>query len=125
MQQIPDTQGLLTAVAEWLDALSARSLTGADRYEARVAVNVLRIVERELVAGPGGHDADRAAFTALLRAAGRTASDRTDPASALAHSITTGEIDPRSPGLLDVLHAWTARKVAVNNPAYLLPDDRA
>ena len=50
---VPDLAGLVEAVREFLEGDVAAATTGRVHFHARVATNVLRIVERELaVANP-------------------------------------------------------------------------
>ncbi|SMD26382.1 DUF6285 domain-containing protein [Kibdelosporangium aridum] len=123
MQHVPDAAGLVQAVAEWLDGLGRTSLSGTDRFHALVAANALRIVERELQAGPNWHARDRAAFAGFLTT-GTTAADDAELATSLARRISAGDLDDRVPELLAALHGYTVRRVSVDNPKYLLPEDR-
>ena len=58
----PTAAELVAAVAGFLESDVRGRLEGADAYKLRVAVNALRIVERELSAGPA-----LAALAALIR----------------------------------------------------------
>lgn len=119
MQHLPEAPDLVDAVAEWLEGALPSTLSGADRFNARVAVNALRIVERELRAGPTHHDRDRHAFAALVGPA-----PDGELVEALAHQVRAGELDDRVPELLAVLHAYTVRRLQVDNPRYLAAADR-
>ncbi|MEV4320342.1 DUF6285 domain-containing protein [Actinocrispum sp. NPDC049592] len=123
MQHLPGAAGLVQAVAEWLDGLGRDSLSGADRFHARVAVNALRIVERELHAGPDWHAHDRTVFAGFLTP-GTTTADDAGLATSLARRISAGDLDDRVPDLLTALHGYAVRRVSVDNPKYLLPEDR-
>ena len=65
MQNLPSARELLTAVREFLNNVAMPELSGRARFHARVAANVLGIVERELELGtaflsPGLSPANRA-----------------------------------------------------------------
>ncbi|WP_436778247.1 DUF6285 domain-containing protein [Yinghuangia sp. YIM S09857] len=143
MQYSPTAVQLVDAVAEWLEAVGGTALDGADRYHARVAVRVLRMVERELAAGIRHHAPDREAIHALVGgAAGPDADDAERATAATADDIDTSTDDaplmreaaaairarvlaPDAPGLLPALRACAVRRLEVVNPGYLLPEDRA
>jgi len=53
---VPSASELLDAVREFLEAELLPVAEGRVRFHLRVATNVLRMVERELVLGPGHAD---------------------------------------------------------------------
>ncbi|WP_331769105.1 DUF6285 domain-containing protein (plasmid) [Embleya sp. NBC_00888] len=142
MQYTPTAAQLVDAVAEWLEAVGGTSPAGTDRYHARVAVRVLRMVERELVVGTGHHAPDREAVLALIVRAARPDADdagrptgatvdevdaSADDAQAMreaAAAIRDGVLAPDAPGLVPALRAHAVRRLEVVNPDYLLPKDR-
>ena len=79
------------------------------RYQVRVATNILRMVEREMVLGPGHAAAHQAALASLGVA---------DEAE-LAQAIRSGLLDERRDEVLTVVRATVAAKLEVVNPAYL------
>lgn len=122
MQTLPNTPDLVEAVAEWIEGPLATSLTGAERFNARVAANVLRMVERELRAGATHHDEDRTALAEFLTPG--TAPESDDAlVAAVAVRVRAGDLDERRPELLTALHGYTVRKLQVGNPRYLTSED--
>jgi hypothetical protein len=105
----PSAIQLVEAVREWLDRDVVEQTSGRLRFHARVAGNVLAIVERELALGPEQQRAHQARLEALGVA---------DDAE-LAARIRAGELDDR----LDEVRAlvWEAvqDKLAVANPRYV------
>ncbi|MGW0157729.1 DUF6285 domain-containing protein [Mycobacterium sp. NPDC003323] len=105
----PTAAELVAAVAEFLEG-EVRSETGPDgrladagalNFHARVAANVLRTVERELLDERPAPDllgfADEAALAAAIRA---------------------GEFDGRDGELMPTLRTLVAHRVAVAHPGY-------
>mgnify|MGYP001821636472 CR=1 FL=1 len=110
----PTAEQLIEAVREYLEHDVRDATDGRVRYHARVAANVLAMVERELVDG----ERQRSAHHERLAALG-VADD-----TALAAAIRSGAIDVESAALGDALWEATLAKVRVANPDYLEPRDR-
>ncbi len=109
----PDADGLLEALQEFL----ATPLPPGDfeRFQRRVAGNVVAILRREWAQGTEAADAERARLAVLL---GRD--DDLDTLNRdLVRRIRTGEIDWTSAGLLDHLDATLAAELAINNPKWI------
>jgi hypothetical protein len=121
MQYLPNAAELVQAVAEWVEGPASAARTGAERFNARVAANVLRSVERELRAGHGHHQPDREALSRFVT----DAQDLSDDALLveLTGRIQAGQLSVDTHGLLEALHAYTVRKLLVTNPKYLDPGD--
>lgn len=105
---VPTASELVEAVREWIE----RDLGGggpANRFHARVAANVLAIVERELELGP----AQARAHAARLEQLG-VADD-----AELAASIRDGTLDGRLDEVRELVWASVRDKLAVANPAYV------
>ena len=105
----PTAAELIAAVAEFLDD-DVRRATGPDgqpaeaaqvNFHARVATNVLRIVERELLDDRPGPD--------LLGFANETE---------LAMAIRAGDLDDRPDDVLAALRTIVRRRLDVNHPGY-------
>jgi len=106
---VPTAEELLEAVREWLERDLMPAVDGRLQFHARVAVNVLAIVERELALGPAQAEAHRA------RLAGLGVADEAD----LAARIRAGDLDDRLDEVKDVVWATVRDKLAVANPRYL------
>jgi len=110
----PTAAELVAAVAEFLES-DVRDATGPDgrladaasvNFHARVAANVLRTVERELL------DDTSAEPRAALAAMGF--SDEGD----LSAAITRGDLDDRGSELLPCLRTLVLHRLAVAHPGY-------
>ena len=103
----PSATELVAAVRAFLDG--EHGTDGWDRYQFRVAANILRLVERELALGPGQAAAHQTALARLGMA------DETE----LARAIRSGQLDDRRPEVLAVVRDTVAAKLEVANPGYL------
>jgi hypothetical protein len=99
----PTAEQLLEAVREFLVEAEVQ-LSGRLAFHARVASNVVAIVERELALGP---DAAEAAALAPLGG----------PA-ALCEGLRGGRHRPDDPALLAALREAVLARLAVDNPRY-------
>jgi aminoglycoside phosphotransferase (APT) family kinase protein len=108
----PTAAELVEAVREWVDDAVRSATEGQVAFHARVAVNALRIVERELALG-AGHDALHRAGLAELGCA--------DDA-ALSARIESGELDDQADHVRQVVARSVRAKLEVANPRWLLPD---
>jgi hypothetical protein len=105
----PNANELLEAVREWIDRELIPGTEGRLRFHARVAANVLGIVEREIELGPGqavAHEARLARFG--------VGSD-----AELAAAIRRRDFDDRSDELRALLLESVLDKLAVANPRYV------
>jgi hypothetical protein len=105
----PSAAELIESVREWLETDVISSTEGRLQFHARVAVNALAIVERELSLGA----ADRDAHLRRLDALG-VADD-----SELAAAIRSGELDHRIDEVRALVWEAVRDKLAVANPKYL------
>jgi hypothetical protein len=106
---VPTVEQLVEAVREWLERDVMTSTEGRLQFHARVAANMLAMVERELELGP----AQAAAHQARLAALGVT-----DDAE-LAARIRAGDFDDRYDEVRAVVLATVRDKLAVANPRHL------
>ena len=109
LHDIPDAPSLVEAVREYLERDVMTSTEGRVRFHARVAVNVLNMVERELRLGPEQADAHRAGLARLGVA------DETE----LAAAIRSGALDDRLDEARAFVTATVEAKLRVANPKYL------
>jgi hypothetical protein len=105
----PDAAQLLEAVREWLERDVIPATDGRLRFHARVASNVLAMVEREIQLGPAQADAHAARLAQL-----GVASD-----AELARAIRDRRFDDRHEELRTLLAESVVDKLAVANPRYL------
>ncbi len=105
----PTARELLDAVREWIDREVIPATDGRLRFHARVAANVLGMVEREIELGA----AQQAAHERRLASLG------VDDDAALAAAIRRGDFDDRHDELVEVLEAAVVDKLRVANPGYL------
>ncbi|GAS96200.1 aminoglycoside phosphotransferase [Mycolicibacterium canariasense] len=99
----PTAAELVAAVAEFLETEVREGTSGAVNFRARVAANVLRTVERELLDDTA--DIARRAMDAL----------GFDDEAALAAAIRSGATGDE---VLPALHALVAHRLAVAHPGY-------
>ena len=102
----PTAAELVAAVADFLDNDVRSATEGQVNFHARVAANVLRIVERELT------DDSTAEVTGRLAEFGFT--DETQ----LAAAIRTGDLDERAADVLPMLRTLVRHRLAVAHPGY-------
>jgi hypothetical protein len=97
----PTAAELVAAVAEFLETDVRDGTTGAISFHSRVAANVLRTVERELL--------DHTAAPDLLGYPDE---------SALAAAIRAGDLDDRGAEVSSALHDLVLHRLAVSHPGY-------
>lgn len=107
----PALSELVAAVRESLQDAATGNGPPPAGYAARVAANVLAIVERELARG----DADQRAYAALLARLG--AADEAD----LAAQIRAGHRDHQLTEVAGLLRGIVAARLAVAHPGYDTP----
>ena len=110
----PSAAQLLEAVREWLEGDVLANTEGRLQFHARVAANVLAIVERELSLG-----ADQAAEHAARLGQLGCADD-----ASLAEAIRSGDLDDRLDEVRALVRASVVDKLRVANPKHLVGDDR-
>ena len=108
----PTAVELLESVREWLGRDVIPSTDGRLRFHARVAANVLGMVEREIELGPAQEIAHSERLTRL---------GVTNDAE-LAAAIRNGEFADRAVELRAELRDSVLDKLAVANPGYIAVD---
>lgn len=106
---LPTAEQLVAAVRGWLADDLSPQLTGASRFHARVAANMLAIVERELAVGPAHAVAHRARLDVLGVA---------DDAE-LAAAIRDGSLDDRMDEVAASIRASLVDELSVSHPGYV------
>jgi hypothetical protein len=114
MREQPSGPELLAAVADFLRDEVLPRLNGRTAFHARVAVNVLEIVQREMTLGPAAEAQEAERLRALLDEAG----DAAELNQALCVRIAEGRLAPADPALLRHLWATTLATVAIDQPNY-------
>jgi aminoglycoside phosphotransferase (APT) family kinase protein len=102
----PSAAELVAAVADFLDRDVRESTAGQVNFYARVAANVLRIVERELLGDPATEVADVLAGLGFA-----------DEAQ-LAAAIRRGALDDRPDDVTHCLRALVSNRLGVAHPGY-------
>lgn len=105
----PSAAQLVEAVGEWIRWAVIDGDGEPNRFHARVAANMLAIVERELALGP----AQARAHTSRLEQLG------VGDDAELAAAIRSGEFDARAEEVRAAVWASVRDKLAVANPRYL------
>ena len=105
----PNAAELLESVREWIDREVIPATDGRLRFHARVASNVLGMVEREIELGAAQEQAHALRLERL---------DVADDAE-LALAIRERRLDDRADELRALLTEAVADKLAVANPRYL------
>lgn len=105
----PTAQQLIEAVREWMEGDLLNAVSGRLQFHARVAINVLAMVERELEVGDEQH----------RRHVQRLAELGVADDQELAAAIRSGRMDDRLELVKESVWASVRDKVAVANPKYL------
>jgi hypothetical protein len=114
----PTATELVAAVREYLERDVMSATEGRLAFHARVAVNVLGMVERELEVGAAQDAEEHDRLVALL---GRDGSVR-ELTELLAHGIRDGSIDASWSDTVAAVRDTVRAKLEVANPRYLDPD---
>jgi hypothetical protein len=104
---------LLAAVTQFLKERVVPALSGRDQFNARVAANVLGIIDREQAIGPRLEELDGAAAAKWLPANSSPPHTAVDIARALANRKITIDDD-----FMKYLKARQLLVTAINNPRY-------
>jgi hypothetical protein len=111
LHDAPTAQQLVEAVREWIERDVLAEAGGRLQFHARVAINVLAMVERELELGPAQ----------LERHVERLRSLGFESDAELAAAIRSGAAEP-TPELRAAVWESVRDKLAVANPKYLAAD---
>jgi hypothetical protein len=118
MQDVPTAAELIEAVREFLEEDVHATAEGRTKFHARVAMNVLGIVQRELELGPASDEAEHARLLDLLPDADRGAS-LAELNAELAVRIREGAFGDSREALVTHLRETISDKLAIANPRYL------
>ena len=111
-QPRPTAVELLDAVRSFLEEDVMAAVDGRVRFHARVAVNVVSMVIRELEEGEEADAAERAGLVELLGHDGPI----DELVEELAGAIRDGRVDIAAPALLEHLRATARADVEIANP---------
>ena len=114
MQDQPKINELVSSVKSSLEEVAMPELKGRAAFHARVATNVMAIIEREIELGTNADAEENLRLENLLRSNGSTDElNRT-----LCQKIRAREVGPSTPGLSEHLWQTTLDKLAINQPTY-------
>ena len=109
----PRTEELTQAVAGWIDQIRP-TLDPRNAFLARVAVNVLGVIGRELTLGPAAEARAVAGLEGVLGHGGDFAALNAE----LCERIRAGELTTETPGLLACLQTMARDQLAIDQPNY-------
>lgn len=109
----PTTRQLLAGVREALQTM-ASELSGRHRFELRLALKALEIIDRELDQGATYYEAEAAALRQFLGVEASVQELRQN----LCDQLSSGELDPQEAGMLELLRAQVQARLALDNPNF-------
>lgn len=110
----PTAPELIDSVIRFIEERAAPNLKDRDAFLARVAVNALAAVKREIEQGPTAEDAATERLRALLARDG----DFAELNAALCDGIQDGTIDPLDPAVIAHMKASIIDQVRIDQPQY-------
>lgn len=114
MQDEPNPEELIKAVADFLRNDIAPQISGHHAFKLRVSINALDLVARQLKLEHGSDAAELARLSQILGTQGSLGGLN----QLLADRIAKGELDLQTPGLARHLWQTTMEKLAVDQPNY-------
>lgn len=114
MQDEPNPEELIKAVADFLRNDIAPQISGHQAFKLRVSINALDLVARQLELEQGSDAAEVARLSQILGTRGSLG----ELNKLLADRIANGELDLQTPGLARHLWQTTMEKLAVDQPNY-------
>jgi hypothetical protein len=120
-QDRPTASELVESVREFLERDVMAATEGRVQFHTRVAVNALRMIERELTLGPALQQAERARAAALLEHDGEAAALERE----IAAGIRDGSLDSKLDAVRAHVRQTVREKLLVANPGYLPSDGAA
>jgi hypothetical protein len=109
---IPDRAALLAVALQYLETELLPSLQGEHRFKSRVAINALRIVQREI-------GSDSLGSVRRLEVSSQAIDSLPISDEQLAHRIRDGEISLNDAALKARLKSSLEAALAINNPKWL------
>jgi hypothetical protein len=124
MQDRPTAAELLEALREFLERDVLTSLEGRRKFHTRVAINVVRILERELAGEDAALRAEWERLGQPVTVEGTPARDAVEGANRiLAARIRSGDLDDRWDETLEAVRETVVDKLRIANPAWLADPD--
>ncbi|HKO71194.1 MAG TPA: DUF6285 domain-containing protein [Bradyrhizobium sp.] len=114
MQDEPNPEELIKAVADFLRNDIAPQISGHQAFKLRVSINALDLVARQLKLEHGSDAAEVARLSQILGTQGSLG----ELNKLLADRIAKCELDLQTPGLAHHLWQTTMEKLAVDQPNY-------
>jgi hypothetical protein len=114
MQDEPNPEELIKAVADFLRTDIAPQISGHQAFKLRVSINALDLVVRQLELQQVSDAAEAARLSQMLGTRGSLG----ELNKLLADRIANGELDLQTPGLARHLWQTTMEKLAVDQPNY-------
>lgn len=115
MHNRPRAGELLEAVRDFLEQKALPELRGRNAFHARVAVNALDILRREIEQGAAASEAERQRLQDLLAGPEGTVEELDRE---LCRRIRAGEVTLATPGLAEHLWQTTLDRLAIDQPKY-------
>lgn len=110
----PNMKELIEAVREFLETKISLVVDKHTAFHTRVAVNVLKIVEREIELGPSLEAEENRRLSELLQSDGSVK----ELNKTLCNRLRDGKINMRDPKLLDHLKQTIMGRLSIDNPKY-------
>lgn len=111
---------MLATIRDYLEKEILPALANDKWFNVKVAVNLLATIERELRLGPEASERERARLAVLLGISGTLE----ELNRALALAVRESRIALDDPRLLDHLRQTTADALRINNPQWLVQQER-
>ncbi len=92
----------------------AKAVDKHTAFHTRVAVNVLKIVERELDSGQALENAEKQRIADIVNVSGSLREQN----EVLCKMLREGDIDPQNPELIDHLRKTVMGRLSIDNPKY-------
>ena len=119
-ESLPPTGDLLLAARTYLERELLPQLSGRERFQTRVVINVLAQVQRELELGPGLEAAESARLQELLGdSLGGPPGGVGEQNAELARRIRSGGIGWEDEALIEHLRQTLIGALEINNPKWL------
>ena len=110
----PNMQVLVEAVREFLEDKIQPAIDGQISFHTRIAINMLKTVERELEIGPKLNQEELERLSKILGRKGTLEELNGE----LCEKLKSGELDYQNKALVDHLRLVALGKLSIDNPEY-------